>query len=158
MRLRTGLSAVNPRPDVQTTRTGTTELVDVVNLVMQIVWADMRRSGRAIEPSQWATLRMIAAGPITMSELARLKAVSLPTISKSVDMLSRRGWVERCVDEADRRQTLVRLTDGGRRILADCRRQAEELLAEKLAALTDLERERLTASLRTVGDALRPKD
>ena len=72
---------------------GTTELVDVVSLVTQAIWADMRRNGRAIEPTQWATLRLVASGPWTMSELARHKAVSLPTMSKTVDMLaSAGGW------------------------------------------------------------------
>ena len=139
-------------------RAGTTELVDVVSLVTQAIWADMRRSGRAIEPTQWATLRLIAAGPWTMSELARHKAVSLPTMSKSVDMLARRGWVERFVDETDRRQTLVRPTEGGRQILADCRRQIEDLMDEKLAALSDTQREELAAGLTRLRDVLRPAE
>lgn len=134
----------------------TTELVDVVNLVAQVIWADMRRSGQAIEPTQWATLRLIAAGPWTMSELARHKAVSLPTMSKSVDMLARRGWVDRFVDEADRRQTLVRLTPDGREVLAECRRRAEESVERKLAGLGERERETLTATLRTLRAALGP--
>jgi DNA-binding MarR family transcriptional regulator len=137
---------------------GAAELVDVVNLVMQAVWADMRRSTRPIEPTQWATLRLIAAGRWTVGELARHKGVSLPTMSKSVDMLARRGWVERAVGEADRRQTVVRLTDEGRQMLADCRRQVEDLLAAKLAVLSDEEREVLTVSLRRVRDVLRPTD
>jgi DNA-binding MarR family transcriptional regulator len=139
-------------------KTGTSELVDVVYLVMQAIWADMRRSRRAIEPSQWATLRRIARGPCTMSEVARHKGVSLPTISKSVDMLVRRGWVERFVDDTDRRQTLVRLTAGGRRVLAECRRRVELLLAEKLAVLTPQEREQAADSLRTVRAALGAED
>jgi DNA-binding MarR family transcriptional regulator len=139
-------------------KTSTSELVDVVYLVMQAIWADMRRSRRAIEPSQWATLRKIARGPCTMSELARHKGVSLPTISKSVDMLVRRAWVERFVDDTDRRQTLVRLTSGGRRVLAECRRRVELRLDEKLATLTTAEREQVTASLRTVRDALVAED
>jgi DNA-binding MarR family transcriptional regulator len=138
-----------------TSRAGTTELVDVVSLVTQAIWADMRRSGREIEPTQWATLRLIAAGPWTMSELARHKAVSLPTMSKSVDMLARRGWVERFVDETDRRQTLVRPTEAGRQILAECRRQIEDLMDEKLSALSHTEREHLSASLQLLRDVLR---
>jgi DNA-binding MarR family transcriptional regulator len=137
------------------TRTGAAELLDVVSLVTQAVWADLRRSGAAIEPTQWTTLRLLAAAPCTMSELARHKAVSLPTMSRSVDMLVRRGWVERCVDEADRRQTLVRLTIAGQRLLADCRRRFEHLIDAKLAALSDDQRARLTASLLAVGSALR---
>ncbi len=141
-------------PTLQAPQAVTTELVDVVNLVMQVIWADMRRSGQVIEPTQWATLRLIAAGPWTMSELARHKAVSLPTMSKSVDMLTRHGWVERFEDEGDRRQTLVRLTAGGRQMLAECRRQAEESIEKRLATLGEPERARLTAGLRTVRDAL----
>ena len=136
----------------------TTELVDVVSLVTQAIWADMRRSGRDIEPTQWATLRLIAAGPFTMSELARHKAISLPTMSRSVDMLARRGWVERFVDDADRRQTLVRPTEAGRQILADCRRQIEDLIDDKLAALSDRQRGELAASLSLLRDVLRPAE
>jgi DNA-binding MarR family transcriptional regulator len=145
---------VPARPTLPPPTTSTSELVDVVYLVMQAIWADMRRSRRAIEPSQWATLRRIARGPCTMSELARHKGVSLPTISKSVDMLVRRAWVERFVDDTDRRQTLVRLTSGGRRVLAECRRRVELRLDEKLATLSPAEREQVSASLRTVRDAL----
>jgi DNA-binding MarR family transcriptional regulator len=143
---------------LNSSRAGTTELVDVVSLVTQAIWADMRRSGRAIEPTQWATLRLIAAGPFTMSELARHKAISLPTMSKSVDMLARRGWVERFVDDADRRQTLVRPTEAGRQILADCRRQIEDLMDEKLAELGDRQREELATGLALLRDVLRPAE
>ena len=143
---------------LQSTTTGAAELLDVVSLVTQAVWADLRRSGAAIEPTQWTTLRLLAGGPCTMSELARHKAVSLPTMSRSVDMLAKRGWVERCVDEADRRQTLVRLTPEGRRILAECRRRFEDLIAGKLAALSSDQRARLTTSLLAVGAALRAEE
>ena len=97
---------------LQSTRTGAAELLDVVSLVTQAVWTDLRRSGAAIEATQWTTLRLLAPAPCTMSELARHKAVSLPTVSRSVDMLVRRGWVERCVDDSDRRQTLANQAAG----------------------------------------------
>jgi DNA-binding MarR family transcriptional regulator len=135
--------------------TGAPELLNVVSLVTEAVWAELRRSGAGIEPTQWATLRLLKPGARTMSELARHKAVSLPTMSRSVDMLVRRGWVERYVDEDDRRQTLVRLTVDGRRILAACRHRFEDLLGEKLAALDDDRRAALVTGLRAVGDLLR---
>lgn len=125
-----------------------------MNLVTQLLWADMRQSPGSIEPSQWVTLRHIARGPCTIGELARHKAVSLPTMSKSVEMLVRRAWVERVVDEIDRRRTLVRLTASGRRVLADSRRRSEDLLAQKLGTLTAFERDALAASLRRVRAAL----
>jgi DNA-binding MarR family transcriptional regulator len=132
----------------------TRALVDVVNLVTQVIWADLRRSTKTLDLTQWATLRRIARGPCTMSELARHRGVSLPTISKSVGMLVRRGWVERSVDSTDRRQTLVRLTARGRRTLGDSRRRIEDLMDVKLSALPAAERDRLAASLHTVLRAL----
>ena len=55
----------------------TSELIDVVNLVTQAFWAELRRSGPTIEMSQWSTLRRIGRTPCTMSELARHKGVGL---------------------------------------------------------------------------------
>lgn len=89
-----------------------------------------------------------------MSELARHRGVSLPTISKSVEMLVRHGWVERELDHTDRRQTLVRLTARGRRTLASCRRRIEDLLDVKLSRLPAAERAALETSLRKVAGAL----
>jgi DNA-binding MarR family transcriptional regulator len=134
----------------------TTELVDVVNLVTQIFWADLRRSAPPIELTQWATLRRIRDSPCTMSELARHKGVGLPTISKSVEMLVRRGWVERWIDKTDRRQTLVRLTASGRRVLADSRTRLERLLDQRLSVMTTAERDALAVSLQRLRQALVP--
>jgi DNA-binding MarR family transcriptional regulator len=96
----------------------------------------------------------ISAGPCTMSELARHMAVSLPTISKSADMLVRRGWVERWADQRDRRQSMVRLTPRGRRVLADIQQRAERHVAETLAPLAPAERTQLIAALRVLAGVL----
>jgi len=136
----------------------TTELLEVVNLVTQMFWADLRRSDHAIELTQWATLRRINRSPCTMSELARHKGVGLPTMSKSIEMLVRKGWVERWVDKTDRRQTLVRLTADRRRVLADSRAHLEELLDQRLSKLTAAEQNAVAAQLRRVRDALSPAE
>jgi len=101
--------------------TAARELLHVVMLVMRTVAADMRRKPGAVAPAQMGTLMKVSVGPCTMSSLARHQAVSLPTVSKSVDMLVRRGWLERWVDKHDRRQTMVRLMPQGRRVLAASR-------------------------------------
>jgi DNA-binding MarR family transcriptional regulator len=122
-------------------------LLDVVMLVMRTVAADMRRSPRPLAPPQMGILMRIAAGPCTMSELARFQAVSLPTISKSVDMLVRRGWLERRIDQDDRRQTMTRLTPSGKRMLAHITQRTERQVTRTLAPLTPPEREELVSTL-----------
>jgi DNA-binding MarR family transcriptional regulator len=122
-------------------------LLQVVMLVMRTVAADMRRSPKPLAPAQMGSLMRIAAGACTMSELARYQSVSLPTISKSVDMLVRRGWVERWVDKQDRRQTMARLTPSGRRMLAHIKERTERQVAQTLAPLSAAERTQLVAAL-----------
>lgn len=120
------------------------ELLRAVMLVMRTVAAELRRSSdEPLAPAQFGTMLKIANGACTMTDLARHQAVSLPTVSKSIDALVRRGWIERCVDPSDRRQTLIRLTAEGQRVMADVKRRAEDLVAGKLAALSDDERARL---------------
>jgi DNA-binding MarR family transcriptional regulator len=122
-------------------------VLELVMLVMQSVAAELRASQRYFEPTQMGSLMRIAVGPCTMTELARHKAVSLPTISKSVNMLVGRGWVERYVDAQDRRQTLVRLTVAGRRALADIQERAEQHVADRLGPLSADERRQLLSLL-----------
>ena len=109
-------------------------------LVMRTVAADMRRSRTPIAPAQFGLLVKMALGPCTVSDLARHNAVSPPTISKSIDMLVRRGWVARSRSAGDRRQTLVALTSKGRRVVAGVTQQAERHIGQTLSQLTAQER------------------
>ena len=122
-------------------------LLEVVMLVMRTVAADMRKSSRPLAPAQMGSLMRIAAAPCTMSELARYQAVSLPTMSKSVDMLVRRGWVERWIDKQDRRQTMARLTPSGKKMLTHIRQRTEQQVARTLVPLTAAERAQLVSTL-----------
>ncbi len=132
------------------------QLWNVVMLLMRVVAADMRRSPQSLEPGQVGALMRLFAGSCTMSELARHLAVSLPTVSKTVDLLVRRGWVERWIDKRDRRQTMIRLTARGRRALNQVRQRAERHVASTLAPLGDGEREQLVATLGALERVLQP--
>jgi len=134
--------------------TAARELLHVVMLVMRTLAADMRRSPDALAPAQMGTLMKVAVTPCTMSALARHQAVSLPTISKSVDMLVRRGWLERWVDKHDRRHTLVRLTVKGRRVLGNIKKRSETHVSQSLVGLTEPEREQLVAVTRMLSRVL----
>jgi DNA-binding MarR family transcriptional regulator len=102
------------------------------------------------------SLMHVAAGPCTMSSLSRHLTVSLPTTSKSVDMLVRRGWLERWNDKQDRRQTMVRLTPRGRRVLADIRARTEQHVRRSLEPLTAVERVQVVNATRALSRVLTP--
>ncbi|HET9267060.1 MAG TPA: MarR family transcriptional regulator [Vicinamibacterales bacterium] len=146
-----GQPAVRQRVDAGT---AARELLHVVMLVMRTVAANMRRSPDSLAPAQMGTLMKVSMAPCTMSALARHLAVSPPTVSKSVDMLVRRGWLERWVDKHDRRLTMVRLTAEGRRVLADIKKRTETHVRHSLSGLTAPEREQLVAVTRMLSRVL----
>lgn len=63
-------------------------------------------------------LRRVAAGPLTMRELAEVLITDRPYATLLVDDLERRGLVERTVHPDDRRCRLVRVTRAGRKAAA----------------------------------------
>jgi DNA-binding MarR family transcriptional regulator len=104
---------------------------------------------------QWRALVVIGgrATGVRVGEIASRVGSSVPTTSRLVGRLERRGLVEVERDEADRRATLVRLTALGethRRALVDQRRR---LIRQSLLARGPLARD-LTAGLEEIGEAL----
>jgi DNA-binding MarR family transcriptional regulator len=135
------------------------EVLQAAMLLMRSVSAHLRQTAtHPLAPAQLGTLLKIGAGPCTLSELARHQAVSLPTVSRSVDMLVRRGWVERTVDDTDRRQTLLGLTEQGRQKLADVKARAEQHIASKLSSMSASDRTELAAAAALLAGVFTDRD
>ena len=94
-------------------------------------------------------------GEATITELATGLAVGLPAVSEMIDRLEDRGFVERAVDDRDRRRVVVNLTsesDSVARRIHDLRREQVRLA---LSRLHPGERASFLASLRVLADVLR---
>jgi DNA-binding MarR family transcriptional regulator len=74
-------------------------------------------------------------GPITLGRLAQLEQVTAPTVSKLVDKLEHRGFVERTIDQADRRVCRVSITPAGMAQVEDIRTRRTEWLSARLRDL-----------------------
>ena len=74
--------------------------------------------------------------PITTSELAKKRRVSLQAASVLVQGLVDRGWVVRSPDPNDRRQFLLQITPDGLEHAETTRRQIADYLARFLDGLT----------------------
>lgn len=85
---------------------------------------------RSVEPPltfrQYRLLERISAGYTTVTALGRLVTITLPAISESVDVLVRKGLLDRRANEQDRRESYLRLTAAGEQALE----QASGLLTE----------------------------
>ena len=71
-----------------------------------------------IAPEQYATLIIISEdGEITQSGIAEVLAKGKPTISRALDALEKKGFIQREAHDADRRIKPIRLTEKGRKVL-----------------------------------------
>lgn len=97
------------------------ELSSLVRLNRVISGDITRETGLA--PNQLSLLSMLdSLGEARLADVAEQHLVDPSVISRQVAGLEQAGLVSRRPDPADRRATLVSLTDGGRTALAETRR------------------------------------
>ncbi len=123
------------------------DVLEIVPLVMRTVAAELRAAGGLPAPAHFGLLVMLRARPRTLTELAALQGVSLPTMSNSITAMVRRGWVRRTPAQKDRRVALIEATPNGKTALERVGRCAEGHLAAILAPLDADARRRLQAGL-----------
>ena len=98
--------------------------------------------------TQVKTLHLLQAdADVTVKEVAGLLHMSLPAMSRSLDGLVQRGYVERLESEHDRRARLVRLLPAGRAVVEEIEQARVSALEEIIATLSDDERAALHATL-----------
>jgi DNA-binding MarR family transcriptional regulator len=101
-----------------------------------------------LAPTATAMLATIGRdGPLTLGELAAHEQVAPPTITKVIGKLEDAGFVDRIHDPADKRVCRVVLTPAGHEQLEANRTRRTAWLAERLAALPQEDRDRLTEAV-----------
>jgi DNA-binding MarR family transcriptional regulator len=85
-------------------------------------------------------------GPLTPRELAEHEKVQPPSMTRVLAGLEERGLILRTPHASDGRQHLVSLTPDARALLKEDRRKREAWLAQRLAELTQEERDVLRAA------------
>jgi DNA-binding MarR family transcriptional regulator len=132
------------------------DLLQVTMMLWRSIGHEMRRAPQALAPGQMAALMRLSIGPAATSELARHIGVSVPTVTRSIDVLVNRAWVERVANPADRRHTIVRLTAAGRRVTVAMKRQSRRHVATLLAPLAPAQRDKVVAALEVLQQVLPP--
>jgi len=94
---------------------------------------------------------------LTMNELSDELRLSSSTMTRNVDVLVRRGYLERVGDDVDRRLVFVRLTELGKELMVNLRGREQNLFAEVLRTIPESEWQNLTYSLRLLLTALKKK-
>jgi DNA-binding MarR family transcriptional regulator len=107
--------------------------------------------------TQVKTLHVLReAGDVNVKDVAGRLGLSLPAMSRALDGLVLRGFVERRESEQDRRAKLVRLLPAGRAALDTIERTRVSVIEEFTATLSDDERAGLHDALLPVLERIPP--
>ncbi len=125
------------------------ELATRLQVVVSRLMRTIRQHGAAgLTPSQMSALAAVRShGPLRLSQLATLESVGAPAATRVVASLEDLGLIERRVDGADRRASLVDLTPTGTAMLVALGQKRTVGLSANLAQLSERERTLLEAAL-----------
>lgn len=107
--------------------------------------ADVACCGMTV--AQAATLEALAGGGMRIVELGRRLGITQSTLSRNLDRLEERGYVERAADERDARAFVVTLTGAGRAAAAEVAEGEIAFAREILERLAGDERHAVVESL-----------
>lgn len=97
---------------------------------------------------QATLLAVISSAPgLSLRELADAEGISAPSLSGHVDRLEAAGLIRRVRSTDDRRRVGLELTKDGRAVLRRVRARRTTWLADRLARLSDDEREAVDRAL-----------
>jgi DNA-binding MarR family transcriptional regulator len=85
--------------------------------------------------------------PRTFKELLVFRKVAPPTLSRTIEAMVQRGWVERVPHPTDRRQVLLSLTTAGKSEVETMVERVESHLAQYVERASPQERQSLTTAL-----------
>jgi len=88
-----------------------------------------------ISEGQFQVLRRIRRGSTSVSSLAQVSGTGLPSVSKVVEALVKRGLVTRSQDPNDRRRVPLALTTQGQQVMQEIFNEAEVWLAARFERL-----------------------
>lgn len=133
---------------------------DFAEALDDLCFAILRATGRGIPGgyteltlSQYNILQALGGGPATVSEIAASADVAVPTATRALRGLERRGFLERRRDRSeDGRIVTVSLTATGARVLGEKRAWVRARQRAIFDRLSEAERESAASLLRVIAE------
>lgn len=128
------------------------QVLATVPVVMRAIRKEMRcHRPTDLSVPQFRAMGLIYRhGGISLSHVAEHMEITLPTVSRMVDLLVKRGFVVRETSADDRRRLMLRLTDEGSAAYEEADRRTRARLAEALKALSPAERHEVTRAMQAL--------
>lgn len=96
-----------------------------------------------------------AAPGISVSELANFLNVSAPTVSRCIQKLSAKGYVQKAINEQDKRGTCVSLTPEGKTLCMNAYKNLSGFTSRVLSRLDPSELEQFVMTMDKIYEAVR---
>ncbi len=128
---------------IMPSKTATSELASELRVSLMRLARRLRaeRLDEGLTPTQLAVLGSLDRhGPMTLGELAAHEKVQPPSMTRTTAILDERGLLTRVIQEADRRQVRIAISDTGLALLREDRRRRDAWLAGRFDQLTSDER------------------
>lgn len=91
-----------------------------------------------ITPEQWIVIDTLhKQGAMHQKDIGLQSFKNAPTISRIVDNLVRKGFVERSTQDEDRRKTLIVLTEEGKQVVDKCTAEVAHIRKLSWVGLSD---------------------
>lgn len=130
------------------------EEMDEVLSRLSLAFIQLERSGKCCEGltlTQCHTLDVLSKnGVLTMNELSRRMGLAKSTMSRIVNTMVRKGWLERERVHGDKRLVSVRMTSEGNKMMKKMNRSSREYVQRILKSLPPEKIPQVIESLRWV--------
>lgn len=128
------------------------KLERTIRAYRQFAQRKIRNAGYAITVDQWLTMKNILENPgIKQYDLAEKVFKDNASITRIIELLVKAGYLDRTVNDNDRRRSTLKVTKKGKDVVAQVRKVVEENRVSALRGTTDKEIETTAAFLETVG-------
>ncbi|WP_166208545.1 MarR family winged helix-turn-helix transcriptional regulator [Cognatiluteimonas telluris] len=122
------------------------------------MWAQMERelvrSGHELTFSQFVTIKTLARGIASVTDLARAAELNPGAMTRLLDRLAAKGLVERVADPEDRRALHIHLTDAGVSIWREIEQCGQRVHDRAFGDMPQADRDRLLCLLERVRENL----
>lgn len=122
-------------------------VLETVMAMARAMESKTRQVGIAVVPAHFFILQTLAIQPHSQRQLAKRILVSPATMSATLDVLEKRGWVTRQRSQVDRRMIVIEITPVGLLVLQEIHGHAVAQLSEVLTVLSDVEVEKVKEGL-----------
>jgi DNA-binding MarR family transcriptional regulator len=129
------------------------ELIETVPRIMHRIRGLMRSQAKGqMTIAQLRILARLYQDIYTITELAEWQGVSAPAMSKMVDVLEKKAWLERITHTHDRRQVGLKLTAEGKKYFLNLRKMSRIKMAEQIVKISDSDKSVVRQALKILGE------